>query len=109
MLWDGFSYEKIFVFQKNGINDAHIGRNCHSAFDLKLLGFLNPNEDKFDFETIKLIIANFSVAGIFVFVLIYPHKFGIIAIACFYYAIAGIMDKTINPMGILMFGRLSSF
>ena len=71
---------------------------------LKLLGFLNSNEDKFDFETIKLIIANFLVAGIFVFVIIYPHKFGLVATACLYYAIAGIMDKTINPMGILMFG-----
>ena len=71
---------------------------------LELLGFFNPNEDKIDFATIRLVIENFLVAGIFVFVLIYPHKFGIIAIACFYYAIPSIMEETINPMGILMFG-----
>ena len=71
---------------------------------LELSGFFNPNEDKIDFETIRLVIANFLVAGIFVFVLIYPHKFGIIAIACFYYAIPDFIEKTINPMAILMFG-----
>lgn len=70
----------------------------------ELSKFLNPNEVKIDFATIEMVIGNFLVAGIFVFVLIYPHKFGIIAIACFYYAIPSIMEETINPMGILMFG-----
>lgn len=71
---------------------------------LELLGFLNSIKVKMDFETIKLIIANFLVAVLFVFVLIYPHKFGLIAIACFYYAVPSITEKTINPMAILMFG-----
>ncbi len=69
---------------------------------LKFFGFLNSNEGKIDFETLKLIIANFFVAVLFAFVLIYPHKFGLIAIACFYYAVP-ITEKTINPMNILMF------
>ncbi|MBQ5400841.1 MAG: hypothetical protein IIU15_06430, partial [Treponema sp.] len=48
-------------------------------------------------------ISNLLIMGLFVFVVIYPHKFSLIALACLFYAVSIIPYEQFNPMGVLMF------
>ena len=48
-------------------------------------------------------ISNLLIMGLFVFVVIYPHKFSLIALACLFYAVSIIPYEPNDPMGILMF------
>lgn len=58
---------------------------------------------KTDFYFWSVVISNFLVMSLFVFVFIYPHKFSLIALACLFYAVSIIPYEQFNPMGVLMF------
>ena len=50
----------------------------------KIYGFISSNGADIDFDKVKIVIVNFLVAGLSVFIIIHPQKYGLIAIACFF-------------------------